>query len=271
MITEVDIKNSLSRLQDAFEGRYGHFPIQEGTRRVGMLTLDKKQKKIFVTFRGSMNSHFEVFSCLFIWKKRVNELPAGNAHAGIYSAFQKTQRSFKKSLEAILQANNTSLERFDFVVDGYSRGSGLALLTALFLKQEYPCHTVDVFTYSTMRIFDEIGAHCCQTFLERRHWSFLCKEDLFPQWIGPPCLGFCPVGKEISFHATESSEYKRRVQENRYSYLAPIPLISWIIKKMISSASWEAHMPTIYNELSTTGTQRTQRIEKGNMIVHTNL
>jgi hypothetical protein len=244
MFSENDITNSLSRLQSAFFGRYGDFPIWEDTRKVGMLTLDKENKKIFVTYRGSVNSLFEIVSCLFIWKKPCHEIQ-GNAHAGLYHAFQKISPSFQKTIEKI-----SSLDQYSFVVEGYSRGSGLAAFTALWLKDQYPHLPVNVFTYSTMQVFDQKGADHYNSLMQGHHWSFLCLEDFVPKWLGPSFLGFHPIGEKITFHADESLEYTKRVNEKRYSYLAPIPVISWIIKRLISSSLWEAHMPTIYNELS---------------------
>jgi hypothetical protein len=258
MITEKDVKNSLSRLQNAFEGQYGDFPIWEDKRCVGMLTLDEEGKKFFITYRGSMNSFFEIFSCLFVWKKPLSEIP-GNAHAGLYNAFQKTQISFEKTLERILKENQISINQFSFVVEGYSRGSGLAALTALFLKQQYPSCMVDVLTYSPMKVFDERGAESYKNILQEHHWSFFCSKDFFPKWIGPSCLGFRSIGKKVTFHAKESPNYNKRVSKNTYTYLARIPIISWLIKKLVSSATWEAHMPTIYNELAPLAYSRVMR------------
>jgi hypothetical protein len=100
-----------------------------------------------------------------------------------------------------------------------------------------------------MKLFDQEGA---ENYAQKipRHWSFRCKEDLFPRWIGPSCLGFHPIGNQITFDAQDSALYNERISRQQYTYLANIPVISWLIKKIISSASWEAHMPTIYDELA---------------------
>jgi hypothetical protein len=249
MITSVDINNSLLRLQATLEGDYGNFPIYEDKRRVGKLTLDKKNKRVFVTYRGSVNSLFEIFSCLLVWKKPWDKR-GGGVHAGLYNAFQKTQKSFQSALQEMVRKNNISLDPFNFLIEGYSRGSGLAILTALFLKQQYPRCNINVLTYSTMKLFDQNAAENYQKTMQGHHWSFLCTDDSFPKWIGPSFLGFCPVGNKIEFPARESENYKRRTAANQYSYLAEIPIVSYLFKKLISSATWEAHMPTIYNELA---------------------
>jgi hypothetical protein len=249
MFTSADIQDSLVRLQNTFEGSYGDFPIYEDERRVGKLTLDRKKKIVFVTYRGSLNSLFEIFSCLFVWKKPWGET-GGRVHAGLYNAFQKTQISFQNALQEIGQKNEVSLDQFTFLIEGYSRGSGLATLTALFLKQQYPSCDINVLTYSTMKVFDQTAAENYERSMQGHHWSFLCMDDFFPKWIGPSFLGFCPVGKKVEFRAIESENYKQRTMANKYSYLAEIPIVSYLFKKLISSATWEAHMPTIYNELA---------------------
>jgi hypothetical protein len=249
MVTENDIKNSLYRLQNAFNGKYGEFSIQEGKRKVGMLTLDGDKKRIYITYRGSVNSFFETFSCLFIWKKNVEGLN-GRVHAGLYNAFQKTKTSFQAVLEKVLKKMGVSLNQIEFVVEGYSRGSGLAALTALFLKQNFPGNNVDVLTYSTMKLFDQKGVNSYQNVIKDHHWSFLCNEDLFPRWIGPSCFGFHSIGKKITFSAQISQGYKQRVNEKKYTYLGQIPVVSWLIRRVIPVKYWEAHMPQTYQDLA---------------------
>jgi hypothetical protein len=258
MTTEMGVENSLDRLQKVFEGQCSDFPIWESKRKVGMLTLDKERKKIFITYRGSIDSFWEIFSCLFVWKRPLKTIQ-GNVHAGIYNAFQKAEGSLKENLLRISKENKISLNQYSFVVEGYSRGSGLALLTALFLKQQYPNTRLEIFTYSTMNIFDEEGADNYKNLLQEHHWSFLCNEDVFPKWIGPFCLGFRSVGRAVIFHANQSLKYRQRVDENRYTYLTKIPIISWLIKKLISSATWEAHMPIIYKELAPSSYSKAMR------------
>lgn len=247
MITENDIKNSLERLQNGFEGRYGDFPIREDERTVGMLTLDQSARKIYVTFRGSVDSLFEIFSCLFIWKKDVPELK-GKVHAGIYTAYQKTVRSFQASLQRIRHQNSVDLKDYEFIVEGYSRGSGLAALTAFFLKMSYPQNKLSVMTYSTIRLLDQDAARTYNEMLGTDHFSFNCKEDLFPQKIGPARLGYSPIGQIIDFSASQGERYNERVRQRVYTYLLDVPVIAWLIKKVISAAHWEAHMPQTYAE-----------------------
>ncbi len=250
MIRERDILDSVGRLQEAFVGNYGAYPIEEDGRIVGRLTLDQSQKKIYITYRGSMASLFELFSCLFLWKTAL-EGERGRAHAGIYSAYRKTRPSFQSALESCLKQIKLPREQVEFVVEGYSRGSGLATLTALFLKQHFPKNQIDVLTYSTMKIFDDQGAESYQHQLGNRHFSFLCKEDFFHQWFGLDCLGYQPIGQPVYLFAErDGAQYRQRVANKAYSYMMQIPVITWIIQKIIPAAFWEAHMPQTYSELA---------------------
>jgi hypothetical protein len=253
MVSENDIVDSVNRLQDAFSGNYGPLPILEGQTKVGMLTLHGN--RIYVTYRGSVNSLFELFSCLFIWKNHIQDLPGlgslrGKVHAGIHLAFGKIANPFLETLNKSLASAQIERDKTEFIIEGYSRGSGLAVLTALLVKTLFPTNSVDVLTYSSMKLLDTDGTKTYDDLIGKHHWSFICEEDLFPRCIGPSYCGFLPTGKPIPFSAKNSVDYNQRVETQRYSYLMQIPIISWLIKKIIPCSIWEAHMPQTYQELA---------------------
>ena len=259
MTLQLEIQNSLDRLQNAFRGNYGAYPLLEGNKAVGMLTFDKENRIIYVTYRGSIGSCLELLSCLCFWKKKWIEPDPhfkfkGEVHATLLNAFQKVKSCFQGPLDKMLKETKSSIQDWKFVVEGYSRGSALAMLTAFFLKQAFRPHSVRVFTYSTMKIFDENGAKSYEEELGKEHHSFLCKEDPFPRWLGPSVCGFRLAPRNhIVFNATGNPDYDKRVREKCYSYLHPLaqlfsrlPLIGWLFRKIIPPKSWEGHMPQTY-------------------------
>ncbi|KAF3361769.1 hypothetical protein PHSC3_001720 [Chlamydiales bacterium STE3] len=260
MISASEISNSLHRLQAAFEGRYGNYPLLEGKKPVGMLTLDKEKRIVYITYRGSVSSFLELLSCLCFWKKKWPEPKEGSyfkgkAHAALINSFQKIKKGLNQHLESLSQNPDISLKGWKFVVEGYSRGSALAMLTSLFLKQSSSNNSVHVFTYSTMRVFDKEGAMSYEKILGKQHLSFLCEEDPFPRYLGPSAFGFHLAPKnQVIFKAAGTPEYDERVRRKNYSYLHPwarrfsrFPVLGWIFQKIISPESWEAHMPQTYN------------------------
>ncbi len=87
-----------------------------------------------MTYRGSVNSLFEVVSCLFFWKTSLPELLPGKVHAGLGNAFQKVNGSFQKALDDLLADSQIPRDQLKFVIEGYSRGS----LVVWMMKQLIP-------------------------------------------------------------------------------------------------------------------------------------
>lgn len=251
-MTSDDIEASGQRLLAVFTGDYGQYPIEEDQRKVGRLTLDSDRKTVFVTYRGSVNSLFEVVSCLFFWKTNLPELLPGKVHAGLGNAFQKVNGSFQRALDDLLADSQIPRDQLKFVIEGYSRGSGLAALTALVVKERFPRNSVNVLTYSTINIFDEESAKYYEALIGDHHWSFLCQEDVVPRIIGPLSCGFCQVGKPITFSAASSQFYNQNVEKKRYAYLPSGSFIAWMLKQLIPVTYWEAHMPHTYQKLAPT-------------------
>lgn len=251
-MTSEDIEESSQRLIAVFKGDYGQYPIEEDQRKVGRLTLSADRKTIFVTYRGSVNSLYEAISCLFFWKTSLPDLAPGRVHAGLGSAFQKVNASFQRALDDLQADVQIPRDQIKFVVEGYSRGSGLAALTALAIEEKFPKSCVNVLTYSTMNIFDEEAARHYKALIGARHWSFLCQEDLAPRITGPLFCGFCEIGNPISFSAASSPRYCRNVANNHYAYLPSGSIITWMMRQLIPVTYWEAHMPHTYQELAPT-------------------
>lgn len=250
-LTERDIQDSLTRLQAAFAGDYGPYPLCEGTRKIG--SLAEKGDTIYLTFRGSVNSFAEILSCLNLRKCSAEKWGlAGKVHAGIHASFCKIQESIEHHL-----SNSPSLRNRKIVVEGYSRGSALAMLTAAYLAKRFAADQVTVLTYSPMNVFDQTGAESYQSKIKKQ-WNFVCKNDFFPKWIGPSLLGFCALGKRIEFSAAESPSYVERVQKRAYTHLLRLPLIGTFLRWIIPLRLWEAHMPETYQDGSILAMRKTR-------------
>ncbi len=235
--TQGDIGQSLRRLQLNFEGNYGLSPILEDGRAIGSITSDAR--RIYITFRGSVNSLWEVLTCLDIRKRSLEELGIpGKAHRGIYAAFTKIRQVVLAKLQEL------PAER-EILVEGYSRGAGIATLMGADLKNHFPGRSISVLAYSPLKIFDRIGSYHYGEkvpFL----YNFICKEDFVPRWA-PSWLGFVATGRELIFSATHLSRYSQRVNQKTYLHLMG-GCIGKIIKFFLPARIWEAHMPETYQE-----------------------
>jgi hypothetical protein len=239
-LTANEIRNSLTRLQNAFHGDYSPIALHEGSRKVGCLRIENN--KIFFTFRGSVNSLTELFTCLDVRKSSMEQWGlAGKVHAGLHSSFCKVQQSIDACLTRYLPRRD--LQGMEVVVEGYSRGSALAMLTAAYLAHRYAANNLTILTYSPMNIFDETAAHAYKERIPHQ-WNFVCTDDFFPKWFGPSWLGFCPSGDRITFSANESPSFVERVRRRAYTYLAH----RWLFRFFIPVRFWEAHMPATYND-----------------------
>jgi hypothetical protein len=181
-----------------------------------------------------------------LWKVSVEEWGiAGSVHAGIYNSFCNVRKSIDDSWER--HFSHLDPRNVEFIVEGYSRGSGLAQLASAYLTQKFANCRLKVFTYSTMNIFD---AEAVQSYKQKtpHHWSFICTGDFFPRWVGPFCLGFHPVGNQFAFAPDDSSSFSERVRTRAYTHLSTHWLVSLLAHTFIPSVLWEAHMPETYEE-----------------------
>lgn len=236
--TRVNIENSLRRLQQTFQGEYGDYPIIEDNRPIGAISFEAT--KVHVTFRGSINSLQEIFSCLDLRKESLGEHVglSGKVHKGIYKAFLKTHR-------AVLSRLQEMRRQTEIIVEGYSRGAGIATLMGAYLKKQFPDRTVSIFAYSPMKIFDRAAASDYERKVSSLY-NFVCQEDLIANWT-PSCLGFCSVGREYIFSAQKLNAYTERVRTRQYLHLRS-GWLGTILKWIIPARIWEAHMMETYQE-----------------------
>lgn len=240
-LTEQDIRDSQLRLQAAFEGDYGAMPLSEGSRKVG--SLSTKDDTIFLTFRGSVNSFLEILSCLYLTQRDAQKWGLeGKVHAGIHAGFCQVEKSIESYLDRY-----PSLKGKKIVLEGYSRGSAFAMLAAAYLVKRFAADRLTVITYSPMNLFDLEGAKSYEKKIQNQ-FNFICKDDFFPKWVGPSFLGFCAVGKNLMFCATESISYLERVQKKAYTHLIRLPLLGTFLRCIIPLRLWEAHMPETYRD-----------------------
>jgi|GEM_PF-5934992 len=235
--TQLDIQESVNRLQRTFEGRYGNDSIVEDHRKIGAIRSD--QDKIYIAFRGSVNSLWEILTCFDVRKVSMEEIGlSGRVHRGMFMAFSKIHQIVLTRLKEIGSEK-------PIVVEGYSRGAAIATLMGICLKLQLPNRSIIVLAYSPMKIFDR-EALCNDRSKIPPIYDFLCKEDLIPNWA-PSCLGFFSIGRQYFFSAQSCLEYTNRVKNRTYLHLMPGwvgKIITWIVPARV----WEAHMPETYTE-----------------------
>lgn len=242
-LTVKEIDASVKRLEAAFNGYYASLPLKEGSRSVGCVRLEGN--KLYLTFRGSVNSFSELLTCLDFRKVSADSkwgLP-GKIHAGLYASFCKVQKSLDSQLQKLFPQKN--LKGVQVLVEGYSRGSALAMLTAAYLTQCFAADHLTLLTYSPLNIFDKIAAKAHQKKIKNQV-HFVCTGDFVPQWIGPPCLGFYPCWNRREFAPDTSPSFLERVQKKAYTHLIRPRLIGRILRWIIPLRLWEAHMPETY-------------------------
>jgi hypothetical protein len=236
-ISSSDVTESLKRLQRNFEGAYGPDPILEDDRIVGSIHSD--EKKTYLTFRGSVNSLWEVLSCFDIRKRSLKAIGLpGSAHRGIYEAFHKTHSAVLEKLKIV------GSDR-EIVIDGYSRGAGIATLMGAYLKKRFPERSIKVLCFSPLKIFDR-EASLQASFQLPPIYNFICQEDWAPSWA-PSWLNFVAVGVQYTFSAAKLPNYAERVKNRTYLHLMSgcvASLVKWILPARV----WEAHMPETYQE-----------------------
>lgn len=236
-MSSLEIANSVRRVEQTFHGNYKPFPILEEGRPVGSISED--HQKIYITFRGSINSLWEILTCLDIRKSPLTVLGLkGRAHKGIFTAFNKVH---KVILEKIHQCSQDK----EIIVEGYSRGAGIATLVGLYLHSFFPNRKISVLNYSPMRIFDAAAVEAI-ALQSLTICNFTCEEDFVTKWP-PATLGFYPCKTLIPFSANSLPFYKERVQKRIYSYLIG-GIIGKIIKWILPASFWEAHMLGTYIE-----------------------
>ncbi len=257
-----EVEDSLARLRSTFEGNYGALPLFEGEKKVGRIY--QQDQKIYLTFRGTVNSFTEPLSCLHLRKFSLEKWGlAGNVHAGIYNSFCQVQRSIDTYLGRILPHLDP---RTEFLIEGYSRGSALAMLTAAYLADKVGKERIRVLTFSSMNIFDEEGA---KSYGEKviHHLSFICEEDFLPRWFGPACLGFYSVGKKLLFSAASVPSFLERVRIRAYTHLTTHWLVGPITRFFVPLRLWEAHMPETYESGAPLALERS-RAEDSRAAIH---
>lgn len=247
-MTREDITQSLRRLRSVFQGNYGHNPIIEDGRFIGRTTM--QGNVVHVTFRGSVNSAFEIASCINMRKIILDDVGIeGQVHAGIYSAFTKIKNTIVDHINHFSQISQTKPKDLTYIIEGYSRGSGLATLVAVYLAHKFTPDRLGVLTFSSMNILSEQAAHDYTNKIgKNNHLNFTCLEDLVPKLITPGRLGFSPVGEALLFSANESPSFEKRVAMRQYTYLADQIIIATVVKTVVSASTWEAHMPQTYEE-----------------------
>jgi hypothetical protein len=253
-LTPLEVSESLRRLKETFQGSYGSIPLLDGEDRVGRMTLEGQ--KVHLTFRGSIDSFTEILSCFNLGKYSTEEWGlAGRVHAGIYNSFCNVRKSIDENWDR--HFSHLDPRNVEFIVEGYSRGSGLATLASAYLTHKFVESRLKVFTYSTMNIFNEEAARSYEQKIPH-HWSFICSDDVFPQWIGSSCLGFHSIGTKMIFSPSHSASFSERVRTYAYTHLSKHWLITLLARIFIPSYYWEAHMPETYEEGSILGTGLSQ-------------
>lgn len=247
-MSEEDIAQSLRRLRSVFQGNYGHNPIIEDGRPIGRMTM--QGNVVHATFRGSVNSAWEIASCINMRKALLGDIGIeGQVHAGIYSAFTKIKKTIADHTTYFSQISQTQPKDLTFIIEGYSRGSGLAILVAAYLAHKFTPDRIGVLTYSSMNILSEQAARDYANKIGKsNHLSFTCREDLVPRLITPGRLGFSSVGEPLLFSANDSPSFEKRVAMREYTYLADQVIIATVVKTVVSASTWEAHMPQTYEE-----------------------
>lgn len=244
-----EIRNSLDRLDSTFYGNYNPIPLFEGDRPVGR--IEEQNGRIYITFRGSVDSFLEVLTCLRATKTSPSKWGLGGAiHTGIYNGFCKVEKSIDECLERLARSSGLDLRRTEFVIEGYSRGSSFAMLTAAHLVEKLGIERMKVLTYSTMNIFNKEAVEAYNRAVPH-HWNFHCEQDSLLGTIGSETLGFYSPGKKVSFSAAPLPSYKKRVENRKYTNLTRNWVAGPILRRLISPSVWEAHMLDTYREWCT--------------------
>ncbi len=244
--TSKDIAESIGRVQRVFDGDYGRLPINEENVPIGSVTA--VAEKVAVSFRGNRNNTWEVIECGDIMTDSLRHVGfKGQVHRGINHSFQKIRKEVLSKVQECLSEGQLE----NFIIEGHSRGTGIAALIAAFMRKKFPTSSISVLTYSPMAIFDENGAQNYTTLIgKENHLSFVAQGDFLPPLFEK--VGFYHVGRKIEFNPDASHFYRSNVAENHYPYLTTNKMLALPVKLMLGAKGWNAHMLETYRDIAPT-------------------
>ncbi|KXN65442.1 alpha/beta-hydrolase, partial [Conidiobolus coronatus NRRL 28638] len=125
-----------------------------GTKTAGYLAINKGQKSIIISFRGSQN--------IANWIGNINilftnaNLPSPFQNADIHSGFNKMTNVLLPSVESALKSAISKYPSYKVIFTGHSLGGAIATLTAYRLAQKNVIgwDRVNLITYGQPRVGD---------------------------------------------------------------------------------------------------------------------
>lgn len=243
-LSEQDLESGLTRLSNAFRGDYKPHAILEGSSPIGSMRFEND--KIYLTFRGAVNSFREPLSCLDIRKVSADRwgLP-GQVHSGLHVSFCHVHPSIDTYLTNLSETRD--ITNIPVMIEGYSRGAGMAMLTAAHLVHRYALRNITLVTHSPMNLFNQEAANSFKEKIKNQ-WNFSCKSDIILKWIGSSWFGFYPSGNNIEFSTELSESFAERIRKKAYTHLIRPALIWPLLRCLMPLGLWEAHMLETYQD-----------------------
>jgi hypothetical protein len=128
----------------------------------------------------------------------------GRLHEGFNNRYLESREAMLAVIQGVLEAHGKSSEDVDFLITGHSLGGALATLAAVDIKKNLtPKAKVDLITFNSPRVFDELGAAETETILQDRIIRAWRKGDPVSA-ILVGISGYKHVGRPIELEAKES-------------------------------------------------------------------